>query len=142
MLEEDFGNFQALVDKERKRHQERARSDDQSCSTVLPEESDSSVDAFTRQVELERQLKNLSLYASEKDTRRKTTFSNLVLVHTFLEELLHPSAYIAAKRNWISMGTVDEELPEADKKKDGCPMVATWSLGFWLQATKTKNLKR
>ena len=49
-------------------------------------------------------------------------FSNLVLVGTFVKEVLHDSAFLVCKRNW--------------KVQNEEPYVATWSLGFWLQGAR------
>lgn len=58
-------------------------------------------------------------------------FSNLALVHTFVEVVLHDTAYIVTKRNW----KYDAEAADATcMGAAGSEFVATWSFGFWLVA--------
>jgi hypothetical protein len=79
-----------------------------------------------------------------------------MLVHTFVTEILHDSAYIVAKRNWDvvpksiymadRLGKLDtsdkddEEISQMEHeqalRKYGQEFVATWSLGFWLSSVR------
>ncbi|CAD7969538.1 unnamed protein product [Amoebophrya sp. A120] len=61
---------------------------------------------------------------SEKELRN---ISNLQLVHTFVSEVLHESAFIVCKRNW---------------KVAGEDYVATWSFGFWLTSVRQKSFRK